>query len=113
MTTFRSFGPRDLPVTAFGLFFGVVYGIVGVLCLWFVLFDFGWFIVLLGLPLLAIQLATILALDRYLKWRRRNDPPPPPISWARNHAMSLGAGAGALATALFMLAGFVFSEGTL
>ncbi|OAN80981.1 hypothetical protein A8B78_09835 [Jannaschia sp. EhC01] len=111
MSTYRPFERKDLVWTALSMAFALFYGFMGVLVLWFVLFDFGWMILLLGLPFLLVQLVVILGADRFAKWRRRNDPPPPPTSWARHHALSLGASVGALAAFVFLSAGIVFGAG--
>ena len=94
MTQYRPFEPRDIPWTTGGLLFGLVYGFLGILCLAF-MFEGGWVLLLIGLPFLLVQCLAILGFDRFLKWRRRDAPPPPPISWARHHAVSLGAATGA------------------
>lgn len=108
MTAYRPFAPKDTLPIALGLAFGAFYGFMGILVLWFILFDFGWMILLLGLPFLILLVALTLGFDRFLKWRRRDDPPPPPAPWARHHAVSLGAFGGASAALLFMIAGLLF-----
>lgn len=94
MTEFRPFQPGDTPWALFGLAFGLVYGFLGILVLAFIL-EGAWAILVLGAPFILFQVASILGFDRFLNWRRRNDPPPPLSAWVRHHSVSIGAAVGA------------------
>ena len=94
MTAFRTFEPHDTPWTLAGIAFGLFYGamFVALIAFW----GQGILLLLvLSLPFIAVQLILNIGLDRFAKWRRRDDLPPAPIPWLRHHSISLGAAIGA------------------
>ncbi len=89
MTYHRPFELRDTVPSVIGTLFGLFYGFMGVLCV-SLFFEGFWIMILVFLPLLALQLGVIFAIDWFMKRRRAKLPPPPPVSWIRHHAASLG-----------------------
>lgn len=82
MTTCRPFQRRDLGGNGIGLAVGLLYGFMGILCVVLPV-EGGWMILLAVLPLPALHIGGVLAVDRSLRKGRSSQPPAPPVSRTR------------------------------